>query len=169
MAQSTKHEVFHATLRAWFPGPEFNVHTDYSLENMATRLRVVHLASTLMFDRMVDLEDAYSALYPNNLIRTILRSLSQQIHSELAGRGYGEPYTIAPGSRSALKALFQLMGIELLSRECQGEDGDEPDGRRLYMRRSGCWHRRISIAMLDRPLEWWQGFISGLVRTESSP
>lgn len=178
--RSSKSEVerFEAAARAWFPKPEFIVGTSYKYESLCHLLRVQHCPSRLFFDTVVDdisLQDVRDVRDVDQIAAQIMEPLAWKVHTHIASLGFGEPYNVEGfydmkmrpwehrdplDDAEAKRALLNLFGIMLLEREAQGL------GKLIFMVRHGKWARKISAGQLDKPIEWWQMFISSILASE---
>lgn len=168
---------FESVARAWFPGPEFRIAIHYAIQNYTTYLRVTHMPSRVSIDHMVDETHFMDVQDPFGFANRIMESMAERMHFDLALKGFGEPVNIGgyydmtrrPWVRregvddwQAKRALMQICDLMLIEREAQGL------GHLLYMVRCGKWAQKISTEMLDKPLEWWQAFISNQVGRNDS-
>lgn len=165
--------------RAWFPRPEFLTFTEYRTQNLATLLRVQHCGTNFYIDHIFD-ETYFDLRDSEKLITTIIRDIAHRMHFELALKGIGVERVIGgfydgfydvsgyPWARhdgvdewGPKKALLQLCQFQLIEREAQGL------GQLVYLVRPGKSAHKISKESLDKPLEWWQGFISKIIAEET--
>lgn len=163
--------------KAWFPEPEFRVSVSHDMTTFATHVRVLHRESSRYASQLVDIDLIEKAVDIRGLLEHTMESLAHTIHSDVAMRGFGRPYKFRPGGPVdfthrdgvcdwyAKEALFDLMGLKILSRECQGSIGE--DGVLLYLVKQDQWVRRIGKGMLDLPLEWWSDFVRGLIASHA--
>lgn len=161
-------ERFNAVARAWFPKPEFIMQSQLSINNHMLRVR--HMASGMCFDTVVESLMMQSSDDVEEIIQKVIEPLAWKAHTELGLLGYGAPYEIGENydmetqprtlhdDHEAKRALLNLMGIQLLERDAQGI------GKLIFMVRHGKWARRVSTEMLDKPIEWWQMFISHIIK-----
>jgi hypothetical protein len=164
--------VLEEAARAWFPAPEFRYDTSRNFEHMTTYLRITHMPSRWAIDQNIDEAHIADVQDPKKLAMNIMERLAEKMHFDLALKGFGEPVNIGgyydmaqrPWVRregvddwEAKRALMQICDLILIEREAQGL------GHLLYMVRRGKWAQKISTEMLDKPLEWWQAFISSQV------
>lgn len=150
--------------RAWFPEPEFRVSISHDLSTFSTRIHILHRAAARSVAQLFDVSLINDAADVRGLLEHTMESMAYTIHSDVAMRGFGTPYKLWPGGPLdwyVKEALFDLMGLKILSRECQGSIGE--DGAVMYLVKQDQWVRRISKGMLYQPFEWWSDFVRGLI------
>lgn len=174
----TTHQILEHASRAWFPDPEFRVSVSHDMNTFSTHVRVLHREAQWYVSQLIDVDMLEKTkIQTVEFLDHVLESLAHQMHGDLALRGFGKPFAIRPGGPIdfthrdgvrdwyAKEALFDLMGLKLVSRECQGSIGEE--GIVLYLVKPDAWVRRIGKGMLDLPLEWWTDFIRGLTASHA--
>lgn len=158
-----------ATVRAWFPAPEFKVDTLRDPNTFGLLYRIMHVASRLTMTGVFD-DDA--GLH-QDMIDHGMNSTAVKMHHQLAMHGYGEPMPFygfydmrtSPWTRhdpklefEAKQALLNLFDMKLLQREVQGI------GHQYYIVKLKEWAYPVTAEALDRPLEWWQSLVSTLLK-----
>lgn len=148
--------------KPYFPDPEFMVDTVLSLSLFSYIVRVRHVPSGLFITQSTDIH------YDANIDRTMIENMADRFHQQIATAGHGTPFNnLDPPDNQdwgAIRALLQLMGLELIWR-----DDVQGVGERLYLVRRNEWAIDISLRILGLPLQYWQMYVQSVLAKPPTP
>lgn len=169
MSMDTRPAVARAidTMRAWFPEHVFKCDSVFSMQTFSVLLHVTHKPTALSITQAMEENLFDNQLGIKEIVDNIVENMAETMHHSLAMRGVGTRQFCWRGIEnpwgSQIETMLRLMGYEVIDRECTiGED----DRHARWVVKRDFTACRIYRADLDKPLAWWQEYLSARVRQD---